>query len=64
MPSLRLFIAAYALAAQVALAQAPASSSDAASARVAGKVVLVEGDALHYDRSGALRSLRVGDRIY
>jgi FecR-like protein len=64
MPSPRLFVAAFALVAQAALAQTPASAPVAAAARVAGRVVLVEGDALHFDRSGALRSLRVGDRIY
>jgi FecR-like protein len=62
MPCLRLFVAACALVAQTVLAQAPAAPGDAP--RVVGKVVLVEGDALHFDRSGALRSLRVGDRIY
>jgi hypothetical protein len=61
MPHLRFFVAALVLAAQAALAQAPVPGP---SPRVAGKVVLVEGDALHYDGSGALRSLRVGDRIY
>jgi hypothetical protein len=64
MPSLKFLVAAFALAAQAALAQAPSSVASGPSPRVAGKVVLVEGDALHFDRSGALRSLRVGDRIY
>ena len=64
MPSLRLFVAAVALVAQAALAQSPVSGPSGAPPRVAGKVVLVEGDALHFDGAGALRSLRVGDRIY
>ena len=68
MSVLRFLVAVVALAAPAALAQVPASAASAASgsqaARVAGKVVLVEGDALFFDRAGALRSARAGDLIH
>jgi hypothetical protein len=63
---LRFLAAALALAAPAALAQVPPSAASGPSrdAHVAGRVVLVEGDALFFDRAGALRSPRVGDRVY
>src|SRR4051812_47108460 len=67
MSMLRFLAAALALVVPAAvLAQAAtfAASGPPQAARVAGKVVLVEGDALFLDRGGALRSPRVGDRIY
>lgn len=66
MSKLRFFAAALAFVAQAAIAQAPtlATAGPAQPARVAGQVVLAEGDALHFDRGGALRSVRVGDQVY
>jgi FecR protein len=66
MSKLRFLAAALAFVVQAAIAQAPtlAAAGPFQPARVAGQVVLVEGDALHFDRAGALRSLRAGDQIF
>jgi hypothetical protein len=66
MSKLRYLIAACALVAPAALAQVTVSAAPGAPspARVAARVVIADGDALLYDRAGALRSARVGDRIH
>lgn len=66
MSKLRFLAAALGFVVQAATAQAPmpAAAGPFQPARVAGQVVLAEGDALHFDRTGALRSVRAGDQIF
>src|SRR3954466_5557350 len=69
MSGLKFLIAAAALVAPAAFAQgtipaAAAAAGPAAPARVAGKVVFVEGEARLLDSAGRARRAGVGDRAY